>query len=510
MHSYEERMKAVQLFIKYDLSVADTIRELGYPTRNTLIRWYNEYLEKGDLHEKFQKKPRFTQEEKRKAVDYYLEHGRCVRRTVRKLGYPSRTTLTQWIDELAPGERKIRITQGSMVKFSQEQKKEAVISLCTNEASAASLAEKRGIRRETLYKWKKQLLSEEGQITVEQLGQKPLPDDKDELVMELESLKRQVYRLQLELDILQKAAEVVKKDQGIDLRKMTNREKTIVIDALREKYPLNELLAVVAISKSSYFYQKKALSRPDKYVSLRKEVRDVFGKNKCVYGYRRVHAVLRKNGITCSEKVVRRLMLEEHLVVKGKKRRSYSSYLGEISPAVPNLLERDFHAEKPNEKWLTDLTEFHIPAGKVYLSPVVDCFDGMAVSWTIGTSPDAELVNTMLDGAIACLSPGEHPVIHTDRGCHYRWPGWIARMETAGLTRSMSRKGCSPDNAACEGFFGTLKSEMFYTRSWEGVSLEEFIYELDGFLRWYNEERIKISLDAMSPIEYRRSLGLAA
>jgi transposase InsO family protein len=203
-------------------------------------------------------------------------------------------------------------------------------------------------------------------------------------------------------------------------------------------------------------------------------------------------------------------MLEEHLVVQGKKRRSYSSYLGEISPAVPNLLERDFHAEKPNEKWLTDLTEFHIPAGKVYLSPVVDCFDGMAVSWTIGTSPDAELVNTMLDGAIACLSPGEHPVIHTDRGCHYRWPGWIARMETAGLTRSMSRKGCSPDNAACEGFFGTLKSEMFYTRSWEGVSLEEFIYELDGFLRWYNEERIKISLDAMSPIEYRRSLGLAA
>jgi transposase InsO family protein len=328
--------------------------------------------------------------------------------------------------------------------------------------------------------------------------------------MELESLKRQVYRLQLELDILQKAAEVVKKDRGIDLQKMTNREKTMVIDALREKYPLNELLALVAISKSSYFYQKKALSRPDKYASLRKEVRDAFGKSKCVYGYRRIHAALRKNGITCSEKIVRRLMLEEHLVVQGKKRRSYSSYLGEISPAVPNLLERDFHAEKPNEKWLTDITEFHIPAGKVYLSPLVDCFDGMAVSWTIGTSPDAELVNTMLDGAIACLSPGEHPVIHTDRGCHYRWPGWIARMETAGLTRSMSRKGCSPDNAACEGFFGTLKSEMFYTRSWEGVSLEEFIYELDGFLRWYNEERIKISLDAMSPIEYRRSLGLAA
>ena len=101
--------------------------------------------------------------------------------------------------------------------------------------------------------------------------------------------------------------------------------------------------------------------------------------------------------------------------------------------------------EKPNEKWLTDLTEFRIPAGKVYFSPIIDCFDGMVVSWAIGTSPDAELVNTMLDGALACLPDGERPVVHTDRGCHYRWPGWISRMDTAGLIRSMSQKACCPD-----------------------------------------------------------------
>jgi putative transposase len=126
-------------------------------------------------------------------------------------------------------------------------------------------------------------------------------------------------------------------------------------------------------------------------------------------------------------------MSEEHLIVLGKKKRRYRSYLGEISPAVPNLLERNFHAEKPNEKWLTDLTEFRIPAGKVYLSPIIDCFDGMVVSWAIGTSPDAELVNTMLDDALACLPDGERPVVHTDRGCHYRWPGWISRMDKASL-----------------------------------------------------------------------------
>jgi putative transposase len=134
----------------------------------------------------------------------------------------------------------------------------------------------------------------------------------------------------------------------------------------------------------------------------------------------------------------------------------------------------------------------------------------MLVSWTIGTSPDAELANTMLDGAINQLAEEEHPIIHSDRGGHYRWPGWISRIEKSGLIRSMSRKGCPPDNSACEGFFGRLKNEMFYNRSWQGVSIEQFINELDSYLRWYNEKRIKISLGAMSPMDYRRSIGLIA
>lgn len=312
----------------------------------------------------------------------------------------------------------------------------------------------------------------------------------------------------MEIDILNKAAEELKKGLGIGHKEMTNREKTIVIDALRDRYPLNALLLATAMAKSSYFYQKQALQRADKYSALRKKVKEILKKNRCVYGYRRIHAVLRNQGLACSEKVVRRTMGEEQLVVQGRKKRKYSSYLGEISPAVPNVLERDFHAEQPNQKWVTDLCEFQIPAGKVYLSPLVDCFDGMAVSWTIGTSPNAELVNTMLDGGIACLRPEEHPIVHTDRGCHYRWPGWISRMEAADLTRSMSKKGCSPDNAACEGFFGIVKSEMFYTRSWDGVSVEEFVTELDSYIRWSNVERIKLSLGGKSPIAYRESLGL--
>jgi transposase InsO family protein len=261
--------------------------------------------------------------------------------------------------------------------------------------------------------------------------------------------------------------------------------------------------------KSSYFYHRAALCIPDKYAEVRERVRAAFNEAKGRYGYRRIHVVLARDGRRVSEKVVRRLMREENLVVVGRKKRKYNAYKGEISPPVPNVIQRDFHADTPNPKRLTDLTEFALPAGRVYLSPIIDCFDGMVVSWSIGTSPDAELVNSMLDSAISTLGEGERPVIHSDRGSHYRWPGWIAKMEHTGLTRSMSKKGCSPDNAACEGFFGRVKNEMFYGRSWVGVSIREFMRTLDGYLHWHNEDRIKMSLGGRSPMEYRQALGYA-
>jgi transposase InsO family protein len=141
---------------------------------------------------------------------------------------------------------------------------------------------------------------------------------------------------------------------------------------------------------------------------------------------------------------------------------------------------------------------------------MIDCFEGLVVSWTIGTRPNADLVNTMLDAAIDKVAhSNDRPVVHSDRGAHYRWPGWLARMGEAKLIRSMSRKGCSPDNAACEGFFGRLKTELFYPGRWQETTIEQFIQVIDSYIRWYNEKRIKISLDSLSPVECRDSLGLA-
>lgn len=201
-------------------------------------------------------------------------------------------------------------------------------------------------------------------------------------------------------------------------------------------------------------------------------------------------------------------MLESNLIVFGKRKRKFCSYQGENAPAADNLIQRDFHAAVPNLKWLTDITEFTIPAGKGYLAPIIDCFDGLVTSWSIGTRPDAELVNSMLRTAVETLKPNEKPIVHSDRYGHFRWPSWLELIARASLTRLMSGKGCTGDNAVCEGFFGRIKNEMFYGRSWIGTKINEFIGLLNEYLHWYNGKRIKISLGAISPLEYRRNLGL--
>lgn len=335
-------------------------------------------------------------------------------------------------------------------------------------------------------------------------------EDSDQLKQEAESLRKEVQRLKLEVDILRGTAELIKKDPCVDPTLLSNAEKAMLVDALKGKHRLNHLLKALELPRSSYYYQLTAQTKPDKYHETRSRVIELFNTNHACYGYRRIHALLGKEGTVVSEKVVRQLMTASGLQVVGKKKRRYTSYAGEITPAPENIIQRDFQADHPNEKWLTDITEFGIPAGKVYLSPIIDCFDGLVVSWSIGTSPNAELANSMLTAAINTLDPDECPLIHSDRGSHYRWTRWIQLMEERQLSRSMSNKGCSPDNAACEGFFGRLKIEFFYGRNWQGVTIEAFIDQLDRYIHWYNEERIKQSLGWLSPFEYRQRLAQSA
>ncbi|XME04371.1 IS3 family transposase [Lachnospiraceae bacterium C1.1] len=519
MYSYEQRKKAVELYFQYDHSLRAVQVELGYPNSVKSIRnWVNEFQHDEDLHRNMVRSCKYSEEQRKKAVEYYLEHGKNVNRTCRILGYPSRTLLTQWIIEDVPQEQHNCRKGSPLVKYCKEDKEAAVLEMCSSTSAVQSIADELGVSRAALYDWKSRLLRKGDEHSMAKKRKtvdnnktiEELTSERDQLTSKVNELQQQIYRLQLEKDVLEKAAEIIKKDQGISLIKLTNKEKAIVIDALREKYTVKELLSVFHMAKSSYCYQSSAIKKPDKYKKEREAIRKSFSDSKGAYGYRRIHCEITADGSVISEKVVRRLMKEEKLIVKSIRKKKYNSYMGEISPAVKNIISRDFHAEKPNVKWLTDITEFHIPAGKIYLSPIIDCFDGLPVSWTIGKHPDAELVNTMLDMAISTLKSDEKPIVHSDRGAHYRWPGWIERMENAGLTRSMSKKGCSPDNSACEGFFGRLKNEMFYGRCWDNVSIDQFITELDDYIHWYAENRIKISLGGMSPIQYRKRLGLIA
>lgn len=244
-----------------------------------------------------------------------------------------------------------------------------------------------------------------------------------------------------------------------------------MISSLRPKRRLKGLLALMGMAKSSYEYAAGALARPESAgrADARAAVVRAFADSGGVYGYRRIAA---QTGI--GEWTARAIMGEEPPVARAAKRkRRYSSYQGEISEAPGNLLrdgrgKHRFKADAPNELWITDVTELRIPAGKTHLSPIIDCFDGMPISWTTSATPDAEMANSSLLGACSQLKEGEHPKEHSDRGCHYRWPGWIRICDDRGIVRSMSRKGCSPDNARAEGFFGRLKIEFFYGRDWNG------------------------------------------
>lgn len=469
----------------------------------------------------------YTKEQKERALKEFERLG-SVQAVVTLLGYPSRHTLYDWyrnkIADIADYhgslDKEYQIKQKYINAPNHPRNPDANLKLdaikrCFSLGEGVEYVSRDiGYSRASIYSWYRKyqkfgvagLMSSKKQIKRENIDFNTEPSKQQEI----SELQEQIKQLQMEVDVLKEALNLLKKDPGINITELKNREKAVIIDAVEDKHSLHQLLKCLCMAKSSYYYQRAVMKQSDKYAEIRIRIKIIFQENRNCYGYRRIHGELKKIGITVSEKIVRRIMKEEHLTVPTKRMKKYSSYKGEITPEVDNIINRDFHAEQPNTKWLTDITEFAIPAGKVYLSPVIDCFDGMVVKWNIGTTPDSILVNKMLEDAIGTLLPSEHPLVHTDRGCHYRWTGWIERMQAAGLTRSMSKKGCSPDNAACEGFFGRLKNEMFYGRSWVGVSMDDFINEINSYIEWYNTKRIKQSLGYMSPAEYRHSLGLTA
>lgn len=538
MFSEGQRLEAVKLYKKTG-SIAVTMRILGYPKNDTCFRnWIKEYKKTG-IYEKLDAidSKLYSQEEIDFACEYYDEC-KDFNRTFTDLGYPSDISILRWWIS-SRDKSANRKQRKSPHIYSLKEKEDIIRRFFSSGLSQNEFARQLGVARSSMSVWKRQvgltkedvdIMPKDDEIIIDDVSTPPRTDQEEinELKKEIAKLKAEkiaakrktkeaeaelklarakLAEAQLEYDILEKAAELLKKVNGINIKTLKNKEKAIVINALRNKYKLAKLLKSLKMAKSSYEYQVKSL-RYDKYKDLRQEIRIIFEENYKAYGSERIHRELKKQGITVSEKVVRRLMKEENIHPFVPRMKKYSSYQGEISPSVPDLYKHDFKADSPYKKTVTDITEFSLRDGKVYLSPIIDLFDGCPINWKIGTSPNKELTNSMLIDFHEVIPGDARPIIHSDRGAHYRIPDWINLMEKYGYTRSMSRKGCSPDNAACEGFFGILKREFFYNHDWSNVTREEFIKELDNYLTWFKIKRIKERLGYLSPTEYRSRASL--
>ena len=255
------------------------------------------------------------------------------------------------------------------------------------------------------------------------------------------------------------------------------------------------------IARSTYFYHEKQSKLDDKYSDLKHQIKVIYHQHKGRYGYRRITLALRNLGLTINHKCVQRLM--QSMKLKSRIRAvKYRSYKGQVGKIADNVLQRQFKADHPNQKWVTDVTEFNVRGEKLYLSPIMDLFNGEIISFQMQRKPIFGLVKDMLKDAMSTLKSNEKPIVHSDQGWQYQMAYYQNQLAEKGLTPSMSRKGNCLDNASMENFFGILKSECFYGEKFKTVDeLEQTVKE---YIHYYNHERIKVKLKGLSPVEYRK------
>jgi putative transposase len=269
---------------------------------------------------------------------------------------------------------------------------------------------------------------------------------------------------------------------------------------LRHKYDLNLLLNHMNMARSSYYYYEKKEQLTDKYEAVKNLIKQIYHDHKGRFGYRRITLVLNQKGIVINHKTVLRLMRIMGLksIVRLKK---YRSYKGELGRIAPNVLQRNFKALQPNQKWATDVTEFNVSGKKLYLSPIIDLFNQEIISYELSERPNFNQIKAMLKKSFKKIPNQTNLILHSDQGWQYQMKKYQQLLKNKGVIQSMSRKGNCLDNAIIENFFGILKTELFYLKKYK--SINQLKIEINEYINYYNNERIKSNLKGMSPIQYR-------
>ncbi|QCD67570.1 IS3 family transposase [Escherichia coli] len=439
-HSFEVKLAAVNHYLAGHAGIISTAK-LFQLSHTSLSHWINLFLLHGPRALDCRHKRSYSPEDKLCVVLYALGHSESLPRVAARFNIPSHNTVKNWIK----GYRK-----------------------SGNEAFIRRRKEKSMTRSDDTHE--------------------------NEANMTPEEMKNELRYLRAENAYLKAMQEHLLE------KKRRSWRKTKVIQSLRYGHCQSDLLKAAGLARSTLYYQLSLQKAKDKYADVKQLIASIFHEHRGCYGYRRIHCELQKRGLKFSGKTVQKLM--QQLGLKSPVRlKKYRSYRGNMGLAAENILQRQFKAEAPCEKWVTDITEFRAGGQKLYLSPILDLFNGEIVAWETACRPTEELVKRMLNKGLESLAEGEKPLLHSDQGWHYRIKSYQSALADRGLVQSMSRKGNCLDNAVMENFFGHLKEEMYYRRDYRNV--EELENAVNEYITYWNQKRIKLSLGGLSPVEYR-------
>ncbi|UID72283.1 IS3 family transposase [Escherichia coli] len=440
-HSFEVKLAAVNHYLAGHAGIISTAK-LFQLSHTSLSHWINLFLLHGPRALDCRHKRSYSPEDKLCVVLYALGHSESLPRVAARFNIPSHNTVKNWIK----GYRK-----------------------SGNEAFIRCRKEKSMTRSDDTHE--------------------------NEANMTPEEMKNELRYLRAENAYLKAMQEHL-----LEKKRQESWRKTKVIQSLRYGHCQSDLLKAAGLARSTLYYQLSLQKAKDKYADVKQLIASIFHEHRGCYGYRRIHCELQKRGLKFSGKTVRKLM--QQLGLKSPVRlKKYRSYRGNMGLAAENILQRQFKAEAPCEKWVTDITEFRAGGQKLYLSPILDLFNGEIVAWETACRPTEELVKRMLNKGLESLAEGEKTLLHSDQGWHYRIKSYQSALADRGLVQSMSRKGNCLDNAVMENFFGHLKEEMYYRRDYRNV--EELENAVNEYITYWNQKRIKLSLGGLSPVEYR-------
>ena len=272
----------------------------------------------------------------------------------------------------------------------------------------------------------------------------------------------------------------------------------MVIYRHKDKYSISEMCRFFKVSRSGYYDYVKRMDIPAWDLPLAEKIKECQDKCGKTYGYRRVHIWLERQGVYRNPKTVLRVMQKYGLlsVIRRKKYRNYGEYLHKY----PNLLNRDFSAERPNQKWVTDISYIHTKQGVLYLSVIRDLYDNSIVAYKTGTEQNVNLVLSTIKAAKKKEKVTAELQLHSDQGFQYTSHGYYRLTQSYGITPSMSRRGNPYDNALAENFFSILKTECIYRVKLQ--TYEEARLLIGEYIHFYNHQRIQLKTK-LTPIEFR-------